>query len=78
MARIPYVDSDGYVTATVNLKNATNVFLVDSHNFNNYKSGRRFQYYGGYYNKTPVRISVKGHNRWYLIVENSDYSYSFD
>lgn len=33
----------------VSLKgNAANVLLLDSSNYNNYKNGRRYRYYGGF------------------------------
>ena len=77
MAQIPYVTSNGRFTAEVQLKNASNVFLVDEANFRRYRSGDDFTYYGGFYDKTPVRITVSGVGRYYLIVENSDYKYRF-
>ena len=77
MVKIPYADSNGTLSVTVKLKNASNVFLVDSANFQHYKNGARFTCYGGYYNKSPLTITVNGNGRWYLIVENSDYSYTF-
>lgn len=77
MVEIPYADSKGKLSVDVDLKNASNVFLVDRNNFSKYKSGHDFKYYGGYYKRTPVTITVNGIGRWYLIVENSDYKYVF-
>lgn len=77
MPQVPYVESNGHFTAIVELKNASNVFMVDESNFRKYRSGQPFKYYGGYYDQTPVRISVNGIGRYYLVVENSDYSYRF-
>lgn len=77
MAKIPYADSTGYLTVEVELKHAADVFLVDNINFQRYKSGRNFKYFGGHYTRTPVTISVKGSGRWYLIVRGSDYRYRF-
>lgn len=78
MAQIPYVDSHGYVTAEVQLSHSSNVFLLDSINFQRYQAGQSFDYYGGYYDRTPVRISVNRTGRLYLIVENGEeYRYQF-
>jgi len=45
--RIPTAISNGDLTVEVVLKNAANVYLVDSSNFSKRKNGRRFKYYGG-------------------------------
>lgn len=78
MAQIPYAESNGHLSVEVNLKNASDVFLVDSTNFRKYQAGQRFEYFGGHYTKTPVNISVKGIGRWYLIVRGGgQYRYRF-
>lgn len=77
MAQIPYADSNGHLTAEVHLNHAAYVFLVDSSNFQKYKSGHDFKYFGGHYTQTPVSISVSGSGRWYLIVNGSAYKYRF-
>lgn len=68
MAQIPYAESNGFLSVEVELNYAADVFLVDRINYQKYCSGQRFNYFGGYYTKTPVRISVEGAGRWYLIV----------
>lgn len=78
MDSIPYADSNGRLTAEVHLNYAADVFLVDSINFNRYNSGQRFEYFGGHYTKTPVKITVQGSGRWYLIVrDGGEYRYRF-
>lgn len=78
MAKIPYADSTGSLSVEVKLEHAADVFLVDSTNFQKYKSGQGFKYYGGHYTTTPVNISVSGTGRWYLIVNGSGkYQYRF-
>lgn len=78
MPEIPYADSFGTLSVEVNLKHAADVFLVDSTNFQNYKNGRGFKYFGGHYTKTPVVITVSGSGRWYLIVRGGgQYQYRF-
>lgn len=78
MAKIPYAESTGSLSVEVHLKNASDVFLVDSSNYQKYISGQSFKYYGGHYTKTPVHIHVSGTGRWYLIVRGSEhYQYRF-
>lgn len=78
MAKIPYADSTGSLSVEVKLEHAADVFLVDSANFQKYKSGQGFKYHGGHYATTPVTISVSGTGRWYLIVNGSGkYQYRF-
>lgn len=78
MTQIPYADSNGSLSVEVHLQHAADVFLVDSSNFQRYKSGQNFTYFGGHYTQTPVRISVNGSGRWYLIVhDGGQYRYRF-
>lgn len=78
MANIPYADTDSTLTVKVELQHAADVFLVDNLNFQHYKNGRRFKYYGGHYTRSPVSISVEGAGRWYLIVRGGGrYRYQF-
>ncbi len=78
MAKIPFADSSGSLSVEVQLQHAADVFLVDSTNFQKYRSGQRFKYFGGHYTRTPVRISVQGAGRWYLIVRGGgQYKYRF-
>lgn len=76
--KIPYADSNGTLSVIVNLDYAADVFLVNSNNFKKYQRGESYTYYGGHYTSSPVKITVKGIGRWYLIViGNTKYSYRF-
>lgn len=78
MSQIPYADSTGTLSVKVELQHAADVFLVDSTNFQKYKRGADFKYYGGYYTRSPVVITVSGAGRWYLIVRGGgQYRYGF-
>jgi hypothetical protein len=78
LAQIPFADTSNSLSVEVQLKHAADVFLVDSLNFQNYKAGRKFKYYGGHYTRTPVNIAVEGAGRWYLIVRGGGpYKYRF-
>ena len=58
----------------VSLSSAANVCLLDAINYNNYKNGRRFRYYGGLVKKSPYRIAVPSHGHWYLTIDLGGYS----
>ncbi|WP_196599815.1 DUF1883 domain-containing protein [Pectinatus frisingensis] len=78
MSSIPYADSNGQLSVKVKLNYAADVFLVDSTNFQYYRNGQDFKYFGGHYTKSPVIITVSGVGRWYLIVRGGgQYQYSF-
>jgi len=48
---------------------AANVRLMDSSNFNSYKSGSRHTYFGGLAERSPVRIPVPHSGTWYVTVD---------
>lgn len=54
----------------VNLSgSAANVRLMDSSNFQNYKSGRQHRYQGGLAKKSPVRLQIPHSGTWYVTVD---------
>lgn len=53
---------------------AANVRLMDSSNFQNYKSGRRHKFYGGYVTRSPYRVSVPNNGHWYVAIDLGGYS----
>lgn len=53
----------------VTLDHAANVQLLDPSNFQHYKQGKPFRYYGGYYKETPVRIAAPHAGRWHVVVD---------
>ena len=54
--------------------NAANVFLVDYSNFQSYKAGRRYQYFGGNATRSPVRLSIPHSGHWYLVIDLGGYT----
>ena len=48
---------------------AANVRLLDSANLQNYRAGRRHQYYGGLITKTPARLTIPRTGTWYVTVD---------
>lgn len=54
----------------VNLSgNAANVRLMDSSNFQSYKSGRQHRYYGGLAQKSVIRLQIPHSGTWYVAVD---------
>lgn len=56
-------------TVEVTLTTGANVRLMDSTNFNAYKSGRAHRYRGGLVTKSPCRIAVPSDGSWYLTID---------
>lgn len=53
----------------VQLSIASNVRLMNSTNYNNYKNGKKHHYYGGYVKRSPYRIVVPSSGHWYLTID---------
>lgn len=53
--------------------NSANVLLMDSSNFQNYKSGRRAKYYGGHVTKSPIRLSIPSTGHWHVAIDLGGY-----
>jgi len=53
--------------------NAANVRLMDSSNFQSYRSGRRHTYYGGHAKRSPVRLQVPRGGHWHVTVDLGGY-----
>jgi len=60
---------DKGATVVVTLTKAANVRLMDSSNFNSYKSGRAHKFVGGLVKTSPFRIAVPRSGSWYLTVD---------
>jgi len=48
---------------------AANVRLLDSSNFNSFKSGRQHRYIGGLVKRSPYRVQVPRAGNWYITVD---------
>lgn len=53
----------------VTLDHAANVQLMDETNFQAYRDGRPFRYYGGYVTQSPVQLPAPSAGRWHLVVD---------
>ena len=54
--------------------NAANVRLLDSTNYQSYKSGQRHTYYGGHVTRSPYRVTVPRSGHWYICIDLGGYS----
>jgi hypothetical protein len=48
---------------------AANVRLLDSSNFEAYRSGRQHRYIGGLAEQSPVRLSIPSSGHWHVAVD---------
>ena len=48
---------------------AANVRLMDSSNFQNYRSGRNHKYYGGLIRRSPARLAIPNSGHWHITVD---------
>ncbi|WP_375472878.1 DUF1883 domain-containing protein [uncultured Nostoc sp.] len=49
--------------------NAVNVLLMDSSNFQSYRNGREYNYFGGLATKSPVRLQIPRSGNWHIAVD---------
>ena len=63
----------GEIVEVILKGNAANVRLMDSSNFQSYRSGRRHRYFGGHAKKSPVRLQIPNAGHWYVTVDMGGY-----
>ena len=56
-------------TAEVALDRAANVMLMDSSNYMNYRSKKKFQYYGGHVQQSPFQLTIPRDGLWHVVVD---------
>ena len=54
--------------AVLNCDTQCNFLLLDDHNFNNFKSGRDYRYFGGFYKMFPAKIQAPQSGYWNMVV----------
>jgi hypothetical protein len=59
----------GRIVEIVLQGNAANVQLLDSSNFNNYKSGRKYRYIGGLAKKSPIHLQTTHSGHWHIAID---------
>lgn len=58
----------------VTLDKQANVRLMDYANFQNYRNGRQYRYYGGLATVSPAKIRPPYQGRWYLVIDLGGYA----
>lgn len=53
----------------VELGYAANVRLLDNTNYQQYRSGRQYNVYGGFYKRSPASITVPHTGHWHVAVD---------
>lgn len=53
----------------VDLTSRANVLLLDSTNFQRYRSGQDYRYFGGEAVRTPARVTVPHAGTWHVVVD---------
>ena len=53
----------------VTLDHAANVQLLDTPNYEQYRQGKPYRYFGGHYQETPVQIAAPRGGRWHVVVD---------
>jgi Domain of unknown function (DUF1883) len=46
-----------------------NVMLLDSVNVSRYRQGQEFDYHGGHFTRSPIRIAVPRAGHWHVVVD---------
>ncbi len=65
--------SGGEIVEVLLKGNDANVRLMDSSNFQYFRSGRRHQYIGGHAKRSPIRLQIPRSGHWYVTVDLGGY-----
>lgn len=55
-----------------------NVLVMDQSNFQNYRSGRQFRYFGGHFKRSPVNIPAPAAGHWHVVIDLGGYGGSVE
>jgi Domain of unknown function (DUF1883) len=64
----------GEEVVEVTLDSAANVRLLDEPNFNGYRTGRQYNFYGGYVTRSPYTTRVPHSGHWHLVIDLGGYA----
>jgi hypothetical protein len=63
------IDTTQEATAVVTLKGVeSDVLVLDRTNFDRFRRGSSFQYFGGHYKRSPARLVIPSEGEWYVVV----------
>lgn len=54
---------------SVSLSSQANVLLMDESNFQSYRAGRSYRYFGGHARRSPVRLVPPHRGHWHVVVD---------
>ena len=63
-----------YNKVRIDLNKQANALLLDNSNFQNYRNGMKYRYYGGHATKTPVILSAPTSGEWHLVIDSGGYT----
>lgn len=66
-----YQEGGKTIEATIS-GTSCNVILLDSNNLAKYKSGKKFDYYGGHFNHSPALIHIPLCGIWHVVVDGGN------
>ena len=73
-----YIHSKDYFEAgdvvVVNCSHQCQVLLMDNTNYDKFRSGQKFERYGGSYDHFPVKLQVPKSDTWNIILDFGDAS----
>lgn len=64
----------GKVAEVILTGTEANVCLMDTSNFQNYRSGRKYSYFGGHFNQSPIRLAIPNSGNWHITIDLGGYS----
>lgn len=66
-------DLNGNDTVRVTLNKQANVLLLDSSNYQKYRRGQRYNYYGGCVSRSPYFVSPPCQGHWHVVIDLGGY-----
>lgn len=67
------IDTSPNEVIQVWLDKQANVRLMDSDNFQKYRSGQQHKYYGGHATTSPIRLKPPHSGHWYVVIDLGGY-----
>ena len=58
----------------VQLGSAANVKLLDDSNFDRYRRHQDYNFFGGYFDRSPVRLQIPHDGHWHVVVDLGGYA----
>ena len=62
------------IQVTLDFGKQANVMLLDESNFQSYKHGTTFKYFGGLYRVSPVNLRAPRQSKWHVVIDLGGYA----